>query len=317
MRRLLLATAVLSLFTGSAHAGVLDLASRMGNANIFTLHDFNATSSDVEGAVVAGGSVNVSGYSINANNQDAFGKAGVGNDGYAVVARGDVTLKNGSINNGLTYAGGKTSVSSASIAGISATEPIDFDLTANYYKLLSTNLSQLAGTGSVSKLYSGVLVTGGGSGNVDIFNVASSMFATSSSWTLSKLTPGQTLIFNVSGALGTFNNGGISFQPLAGYNVLFNFFEAGSVDVRGVIGSVLAPNAAVTANWGVINGNVVVDTWASTVQINANHYFKPVEVAGLQVPTIKPPVADVPEPASTALALAGLAALGFTRRKRA
>ena len=61
--------------------------------------------------------------------------------------------------------------------------------------------------------------------------------------------------------------------------MLFNFYEASSLNVKGVIGSVLAPYATVSENWGQVNGNVIVDTWASTVQINANHYFTTVDVA--------------------------------------
>jgi len=82
---------------------------------------------------------------------------------------------------------------------------------------------QLDPAGSVSALWSGVKVRGSGAGGVDVFNVPASMFANSSSWALENLTPGQTLIFNVSGSAGTFNNGGISFTPLDNYNnVLFN-----------------------------------------------------------------------------------------------
>jgi hypothetical protein len=99
--------------------------------------------------------------------------------------------------------------------------------------------------------------------------------------------------------------------------VLFNFYEATSIDVRGVIGSVLAPYATQTANWGVINGNVVVDTWSSTVQVNSNHYFNPVDIAGLKPDTrAHMETAHVPEPASMSLVLAGLAAVGMMRRKR-
>ena len=310
LRFLVLAAAALG---GSAQAAVLNLMGPVGNANLYAIHDFTSTSSDVEGAVVAGGNVTISSYSINHNDKDAFGK-----DGYALVAGGNLSLQGGSIENGKAYVGGTSTVKWAATPQMVASNPVDFAAAAGYYQGLAGALSDLDATGTIGRLWSGVQVTGSGNGGVDIFDVSSDLFANSSSWTLEKLVPGETLVFNVSGSAGTFNNHGISFQPLAGYNVLFNFYEAKSIDVRGVIGSVLAPYATQTANWGVVNGNVIVDTWSSTVQVNSNHYFNPVDVAGLKLDGggAKTAGAQVPEPGSIALVLAGLGAAGVVGRKR-
>ncbi|MDL2357279.1 MAG: choice-of-anchor A family protein [Pseudomonadota bacterium] len=293
-----------------SQAGVIDLTGAIGGANLYAIHDFTAPSSDVEGALLAGGNVKLSSYSVNALNKDAFGT-----NGYALVAGGNLTLTGGSINNGLAYVGGTTTLTYAAAAPTSRTSPIDFNAAAAYYNTLSTTLSRVGATGSVAALYSGVKLTGSGNGKVDVFNVSESMFRNSSSWTLDKLTAGETLIFNVSGNSVTFNEGGISFEPLAGYNVLFNFYEATSVNVKGVIGSVLAPKAAVTADWGVINGTVIVDRWASTIQVNANHYFVATELAGFNDGQHASSPNKVPEPGSLALLLGGLGAAALVRRR--
>jgi len=307
MSKIAIFVAAACAMTG-AQAGVIDLGSMMGGANIYTARDFNAHSSDVEGSIVAGGNVTIQNYAVNLNNQKAYGD-------YAVVAGGDIKLTSGSISNGKTYAGGTTSLNQAGRVESGSTQPVDFAAASQQFKALATSLTGLSSTGTVESLWSGAKVTGSGNGSLDIFNVSADMFRNSSHWMLHGLTAGQTLIFNVSGQLGSFNEGGISFQPLSGYNVLFNFFEATEINVRGVIGSVLAPNATVKADWGVINGNVIVDSWNSTIQVNSNHYFKPVDVPGLNLEPDAP--ASVPEPGTLALLAAGLCTVVGLRRRRA
>jgi len=322
MHRSVLAFASL-LAAGTAQAGVIDLGGMMGNANIYTIKNFSAPSSDVEGTLVAGGNVNVGSYSINAapNKQ-------VKNE-YALIAGGDLKLTGGSINNGKTYVGGNVELQWAAEPQRTSVNPIDFVASAAYYQALSGDLAKVQSTGIVSTLWGGSVVTGSGLGGIDVFNVSADMFRTSHSWTLDKLVKGQTLIFNISGANATFNDGGVSFEPLRDYNVLFNFPDAVSLNVKGIIGSVLAPNATVNANWGVINGQVIVDTWNSTIQVNANHYFTPVNLAGFRdTPTLPPVVtpgdpvivapdpADVPEPGTLALMFAGVGMAVAARRVR-
>ena len=72
MRIAKLVVSVVALSLGaSAHAGVIDLTSIIGGANLYAIHDFSAPSSDVEGALVAGGNVTVASYSINDKNAPA------------------------------------------------------------------------------------------------------------------------------------------------------------------------------------------------------------------------------------------------------
>ena len=300
-----------ALATTGAHAGVLDIGSVMGGANVFTAGNFTANSSDVEGAIVSGGNVSIASYAVNQNGKAAYG-------GYAVAAGGNLFLQNGAISNGKTYAGGTTTLSNAAQTPGTTISPVDFAVAAQQFKDIASGLSLVASTGTVTRQYSANKVTGSGKGGVDVFNVNADFFNGGDNWLLSGLSAGQTLIFNISGKQGGFNGGNLSFEPLSGYNVLFNFYEAQSVNVRGIIGSVLAPYATVENGWGVINGQVVADTWNSSVQVNSNHYFKPVDVAGFELVKKMPP-AEVSEPGTLALMLAGavgVAGVVASRRRR-
>lgn len=300
-----------ALATTGAHAGVLDIGSVMGGANVFTVGNFTANSSDVEGAIVSGGNVSIASYAVNQNGKAAYG-------GYAVAAGGNLFLQNGAISNGKTYAGGTTTLSNAAQTPGTTISPVDFAVAAQQFKDIASGLSLVASTGTVTRQYSANKVTGSGKGGVDVFNVNADFFNGGDNWMLSGLSAGQTLIFNISGKQGGFNGGNIGFEPLSGYNVLFNFYEAETVNVKGIIGSVLAPYATVENGWGVINGQVVADTWSSSVQVNSNHYFKPVDVAGFELVKNTPPV-EVPEPGTLALMLAGAAGIAgvvASRRRR-
>lgn len=300
-----------ALATTGAHAGVLDIGSVMGGANVFTAGNFTANSSDVEGAIVSGGNVSIASYAVNQNGKAAYG-------GYAVAAGGNLFLQNGAISNGKTYAGGTTTLSNAAQTPGTTISPVDFAVAAQQFKDIASGLSLVASTGTVTRQYSANKVTGSGKGGVDVFNVNADFFNGGDNWMLSGLSAGQTLIFNISGKQGGFNSGNIGFEPLSGYNVLFNFYEAETVNVKGIIGSVLAPYATVENGWGVINGQVVADTWNSSVQVNSNHYFKPVDVAGFELVKNTPPV-EVPEPGTLALMLAGAAGIAgvvVSRRRR-
>lgn len=289
----------------AAQAGVLDLSAPIGNANVYAIKNFTSNSSDTEGAIVAGGNVTLSGYRVNGNDVDAF-------DNYSLVAGGKVSLSNGNIVNGKTYGGAGVSVTSGTHAGVTTVNPVDFKAAESYYKTLAMSLDALANTGTVKAVANKTVISGSGKGGVDVFDVSGNIFLTGSEWKLENLVDKQTLIFNVSGTTAGFNPDGIEFASLSGYNVLFNFYQATTLDPSGVIGSILAPYATVTKNWAQVNGNVIVDTWDSTIQINANHYFTAVDVPGLNTGTST----AVPEPASIALVLAGLAAAGIARRRR-
>lgn len=299
-----------ALVSTGAQAGVIDLGSIMGGANVYTARDFNAYSSDVEGAIVSGGDVNIRSYAVNLKDRAAYA-------GYSIVAGGSISLTSGTIHNGPVYAGGDVTMVSAGTPPRSAVNPVDFAAATKQFIDIANGLRLVDKTGQVVRQDSANKVIGSGMGGVDIFNVSAEFLSGGNNWVLSGLTQGQTLIFNVSGTHGVFNGG---METLAGYNVLFNFFEAETIDVKGILGSVLAPKATVVHNWGVIKGQVIANIWDSSVQVDAENYFKPTDVPGFELVKDNPPVetpAEVPEPGTLALMMAGMVGAIALRRHRA
>ncbi|RFP08998.1 choice-of-anchor A family protein [Duganella sp. BJB475] len=278
---------------------MLDLG--LHGANVFSFTDFKAPSADVEGAIMAGRDVQLANYSVNANNVDAFGS-------YSLIAGRDLKFTSGSIKNGDTFVGGKASLTqSVDVYSKIKTgaAPVNMTALAGQLKTTSTSLSKLSTTGTATEQWGGLNIAGSKKG-VEVIDIDAKTLSKVTYFNFSNLTAGSTLILNVSGDKGSFNGG---YQGFENYNVLFNFYQATDLGVHtGLTANILAPLASVTGGSGVINGNVIVDSWSSSVQINANHFFNPINVAGYVTP--------VPEPETYAMLLAGLGLVGFMARRR-
>lgn len=297
--------AVTAIAATAAQAGPVYLGVAV-TFNVYTLGDFTVSNSSVQGAAAAAGNFTASNYSINQSNVD-----GVSNPGYALAVGGSLSYTNGSISNGLYYAGGTQSFTSVGFNGatVTATAPFSFAELSADLRALSSQLAALDATGSSAIAYGGMKLTGSGDATT-VFNLSGSDLSSVNYFNFADLAAGGTLIVNVSGVNVTLQGG---WNAFSNYNVLFNFYEAASLSFNGVgvYGSILAPLATVSGGNGSINGNVIVDNWNSSVALNANHYFVPTDVPGFAVS------APVPEPQTYTLLLAGLGLLGyFVRRRR-
>lgn len=311
---ILLATLFLSAYA-SADAINFGEASKY---NAFIKEDYSVTSSDVEGRVAVGGNLNVNGqYDIGTK----INEYGMGS-GPSLVVGGNInkTSQNGNFNvygsGGDVVLGGTLTGGPAQIGSLTEESdnlPVDFDDAFSHLNSLSQQLSERTASSTTQEW---------GALNFDVdpkvtpvdgvyvFNVTQEQLDSTYTWYLNMngLAEDATVVFNIKN-----NNGsGVNFaakeiilvdkngpEHLSNYKksltnekapvqVLYNFYGASELNLQqGVYGSVLAPNADITAVTGEVYGQVVGKSWDGNMQINYN----PFEPVG------KPPK-PVPEPTS-------------------
>ena len=217
-----------ALLTAPVHADVVDLG--ISNANLFSLGNFSASGSDVEGAVLVKGNFTASSYSVNKKDKDAFGS-------YSLVVGGNMNYSSAALNNGSYYVGGKAtlvSVGTDKNTKSSTVNPANFNAMAANVKKVSTALTNATETGRSSVQYGGMTLTGSNK-SVEVFDITGSALSSVNYFNLNNLKSGSTLIFNISGknAIG-FNQNGVGLNGFDKYNVLFNFYEATNLNLQNV-----------------------------------------------------------------------------------
>src|SRR6185312_2448827 len=109
---------------------------------------------------------------------------------------------------------------------------------------------------------------------IQVFDVSATDLANSSNIVVTGVDPSATLIVNVHGTTVSMHGGMDSFFAAHNNHVLFNFIDATSLTFSGIgmEGSVLAPNAAINGQSGVIWGQVIGSSWSGNMQINQVYY---------------------------------------------
>ena len=290
-------------------------AANLGAANAFNGFIFgNLTSAgqDTEGRLAVGGNFTASNYGV--------GSGGVGPAVPITNPRTDVLVVGGDMNaqggwqvfNGNAVWGTSLTAAPTTLNGITYQgNPVNFaaaqaDLTAKStaWGALPTNASVVFDGFSTLDL----TTTNAG---LNVFNVTESVWESTSNKRIFNAFPNATMLINILGTNVT-QFGGMSYNnnggPSAAHSgVLFNFPQATVVQTNNIamLGSVLAPYAALTINGGGING---VGIAASAHQQSGGEFHNFTFTGDI-------PYNPVPEPASLALAGLGLAAIAVKRRQ--
>ncbi len=258
----------------SAGAAVAGPYSDLG---IFVYGDYYSTS-EVEGRAIIGGNLNgpSSNYGIKLNPAAYNGvttlTVGGNMNANSIQLQAGNARIGGALNGVINYNGGGSLVNSAGVMNeIAQMRSIFAGASASYAAMGATGSVSLPGSQPSSVNFT---ATPGG-GGVSVINIdGADLFSNNNVQTIGiDMAGSDYVVINVAGAAIDFTTGGNFAGAFATdavrSRVLWNFFEAESIDLRGKAfeGSILATDAFLTHN-GVISGSVFVDSLNSESEVH-------------------------------------------------
>lgn len=324
----------LSAVAAPAVAAPIDGLQVMRELNLVVLGDAS-TGHDVEGKTYVQGNLTGTGnYNIGGSgNQTASDRpvltvGGNISGGWKNVQGGGTILAGGDVGqvnlNGGTYtvrAGGTIS-GNQNQHSFQPNSDVDIPMFGDMFTDLSLQLAALSNTGGSVGMngQTAVINPAAGANGLAVQNITDlgALLAGGGS-IVSSMAFGKdaelmdTIVMNIGGTSFSFEDnflGGGSFasQDLLAENVIWNFYEATTLNFnREFFGSVLAPLAHIT-NQSPINGSVVAKTAALNGEIHLGTF------RGTPSFNEAPPPGDVPAPATAGLLAAGM--LGFAALRR-
>jgi choice-of-anchor A domain-containing protein len=255
--------------SGTASAQQIDLGTAAQYSGFF----FGNVSKvpDVEGRLGLGGNLSISGFSIGA-------RVPAGSTQPSLVVGGDLAaigggaIYAGANHNGYAvYSGNRGAGTPTYIDFRKQTPgPVDFEAERTYLSMLSQQLRDTPATGTVSKLYSAVTLTGSLQ-DIEIFNLTSDLVRSGLDLYLANVRTDAHVIINVTADAQSKLKIGITMASLETRHnhVLFNLHDADVVNFTGVWvwGSVLAPFACIKESSGHLEGTIIAAGWDSNMEI--------------------------------------------------
>lgn len=289
---------------GAVAAAVPAQATRAVDYSVFASGNLSTGGGSIGGNIAVGGNATFGNFSA------ATGLGSSANGSDTVVVGGKLTASSGTIAHGSAVAGSlalpQYSVNFQNGSSRVGTGSIDFAAEAAALSYASSTLAGTAANGTTLFQYGGLNFTG--TNAINIFTVSGADLASTTNFNVNA-PAGSLVIFNISGITDQFS-GGINLTGIGASNVLYNFFQATTLNLNniGVQGTILAPNATLNFNNGNVDGQVLVKNVASNGQISISN----TRYAG----TLPAPTAAVPEPGTWAMMITGFGIIGFSMRRR-
>ncbi|WP_350608020.1 choice-of-anchor A family protein [Pseudoalteromonas sp. MER144-MNA-CIBAN-0113] len=248
-------SAVIALTLASSTTLAADLGVA-NNFSAFVFNDFKSNFGRADGAIAAG-EIDLKGYSVGYTRPYSP-------EEYYLISESTIDFKYGRQYVGSMVAGGGTDVHWSVRWGMEwgskilsnqdeSALPFNFDEQEQYYKDLSTQLSELDETGTVYRKWGGLYLQGDGSSDRQVFNLDARDFAKAHTFKVWDIPADATVIFNITGDDNVVVKGK-SFARLRHHSskTVFNFTNAQKLDIKGNRwqGVILAPHADVRGVYG-------------------------------------------------------------------
>lgn len=256
----------LTLLSGPVSAGFVSPGGPEFNAYVF--NDFTLNSGSVQGGIAAGNNVALKNYSLGHALSDAD---------FAIVGGRNVSLVGGSLNGKVSASGDLHVQNMAPVT--EGTSNQAFYSQEHFIGLSNSLLSSVNGTTNMQ--WGRLLLNGQSGGGVSTLVVDVNTVDWGQFWGLAtRQTEWDKVIINVPGVNVTV--GYIDWlmksedytKTFNSSQVLYNFYEAETLNISGALfGSVLAPKADVTGNYGVIDGQLVANSFYGNIELR-NSLFK-------------------------------------------
>jgi len=245
-----------SVYIFSLQSGAC-VSSPLGTAgegfSLFILGDIDHRYTDAWGRVAGGGDVTLTSYGV-ASHLSGF-------TGDALVVGGNLTWSWGQVYSGdVVYGGSDLTLVGVNVLNgvVEQGAPIDFAAEGAWLGFVSTLWSNLPANGVTDLVtwdqgQTWQITLTGTDPEVNVFTLPGDRLSHANGVTI-HAPAGSTVLINISGTENRMQNFGFFLDGVSRDHVLFNFYETQALTLQsvGVQGTVLAPGAAVTHNWAVI-----------------------------------------------------------------
>lgn len=242
----------------------IDLGAATGY-NVFLFGDINQPSSDTEGKMAVGGNAYLSAYSVGDKLPASNGAVDV------LIVDGNLLFISGDVWGGNVVYGNSTNLPTSTVSVRDGTvrqdNPINFASAYIYLSNLSNTLSGYVPNGTITNEW-GILTLTGTHPYLNIFNVSGSDFSSANSRIID-VPAGSGVLVNIDGTFINLSRG-LEVKGTGINNVLFNFYQASQINIHAVdvTGSILAPDADVIYNSGIVTGQLIANSMNGSGQFN-------------------------------------------------
>jgi len=246
----------------ACNTALLDVSKEF---NVFVFQDYSAPSSDAQGRIAAGRDVSIGNYSVGDSLSPDTSR-------YDIIAGRNINFISGDVPNGGIAYGNNFSGSGTSLSSPIQASPIAFNAARVQLEGISDSLASLPTNQTPTITYTGSrsFVNLDANQVQNIYSMTSSDLANIHTFTIIG-SSSASVIINVTGASASITDFSMNYSGgITRDHILFNFNQATTLSLGeiSIEGTLLAPHADVTFPTGMLNGQLVANSFTGAGQFN-------------------------------------------------